>query len=247
VPTTNFLTCDNCDIAYLAQTGREPTVVFLGGFNSHMRGTKAEAIAEYCRGSGNGYVRLDYSGHGQSTGRFEDGTIGAWTAQALAVIDAGTRGPLLLVGSSMGAWIMLLVAIARRDRVAAMIGIAAAVDMTERLIEPGLDDGQRRELSGTGTTRLRSEYDPQGHLIGQRLLTEGRSHLLLDASIPVAAPLRLLHGSADRDVPWQLSLDVMQRVTGNDVSLRLVKNADHRFSSPDNLQLLMRTLDEFIA
>jgi pimeloyl-ACP methyl ester carboxylesterase len=245
VPTTNFLTCDNCDIAYLAQTGRAPTVVFLGGFSSHMRGTKAEAIAGYCSGSGNGYMRLDYGGHGQSTGRFEDGTIGAWTSQALAVIDAETRGPLLLVGSSMGAWIMLLVAIARPDRVSAMIGIAAAVDMTERLIKPNLDDRQRRELSDLGATRLRSEYDPHGYLIGQQLLTEGRSHLLLGAPIPVDAPLRLLHGSEDRDVPWQLSLEVMQRVASSDASLQLVKGADHRFSSPDNLQLLMRTLDEF--
>lgn len=247
MPTTNFLTCDNCDIAYLAQAGRAPTVVFLGGFNSHMRGTKAEAIAGYCRGSGNGCVRLDYSGHGQSTGRVEDGTIGAWTSQALAVIDAGTRGPLLLVGSSMGAWIMLLVAIARPDRVAAMIGIAAAVDMTERLIKPSLDGRRRRELSDLGATRLRSEYDPQGYLIGRQLLTEGRSHLLLDAPIPVDAPLRLLHGSADRDVPWQLSLEVMQRVASSDASLQLVKGADHRFSSPGNLQLLMRTLDDFIT
>ncbi|MDH3715829.1 MAG: alpha/beta hydrolase, partial [Gammaproteobacteria bacterium] len=229
----NFLTCDDCDIAYLAQPGRAPTVVFLGGFNSHMRGTKAEAIAEYCRGSGNAYARLDYSGHGQSTGRFEDATVGGWTSQALAVIDAATRGPLLLVGSSMGAWIMLLVAIARRDRVAAMIGIAAAVDMTERLIRPKLDDRQRRELRDSGTTRLTSEYDPQGYPIGQALLTDGHSHLLLHAPIPIAAPLRLLHGSADRDVPWQLSLEVMQRVASNDASLQLVKDADHRFSSPE--------------
>lgn len=219
--------------------------MFLGGFNSHMRGTKAEAIADYCRSSGNACVRLDYSGHGESGGDCAAATIGAWRSQALAVIDTATRGPLLLVGSSMGAWIMLLAALARPDRVTAMIGIAAAVDMTERLIGPQLEARHLRELSESGTTRLTSEYDPQGYVISQALLMEGRGHLLLNAPIMLDAPLRLLHGSADREVPWQLSLELMQRVASGDASLQLVKDADHRFSTPDNLRLLMRTIDEF--
>lgn len=246
MPNPNFLACGDCDIAYLVQTGGEPTVLFLGGFNSHMRGTKAQSLAEHCRVRGNAFVRFDYSGHGQSSGRFVDASIGAWTAQALAVIDSVTRGPLLLVGSSMGAWIMLLAARTRRDRVAAMIGVAAAVDMTERLIRPGLDGRQRAELQETGATRLASDYDPQGYVIGRALLEEAQGHLLLNAPIAVDAPLRLLHGSADRDVPWQLSFEVMQRVTSSDVSLQLVKGADHRFSTTENLDLLARTLDEFI-
>ncbi len=245
MPTANFLTCNGYDIAYLTQPGREPTVVFLGGFNSHMRGTKAEALATHCRATGNAYLRMDYSGHGESSGCFAAATVGAWRAQGLAVIDVVTSGPLLLVGSSMGAWIMLLVALARPERVAAMIGIAAAVDMTERLIAPRLTPRQRDELRESGTTRLASDYDPQGYAIGQALLTEGRDHQLLHAPIGIEAPLRLLHGSADRDVPWQLSFELMQRIASEDVRLQLVKDADHRFSSPDNLRLLMHTIDEF--
>jgi len=221
-------------------------VVFLGGFKSHMHGTKAEALAAYCRDAGNAYLRMDYSGHGQSSGDFVEATIGAWREQALAVIDTATDGPLLLVGSSMGAWIMLLVALARPERIAAMIGIAAAVDMTERLLEPRLTPQQRSQLAESGTTRLASEYDPQGYPIGAALLQEGRKHQLLSAPIDLDAPLRLLHGRDDRDVPWQLSLELMQQIVSEDVTLQLVKGADHRFSSAANLQLLMRTIDEFI-
>ncbi len=242
----NFIDCGDCRIAYLAEQGRAPTVIFLGGFNSHMRGTKAEALAEHCLAAGHGFVRFDYSGHGESGGRFEQATIGAWAAQALAVIDRVTHGSLVLVGSSMGAWIMLLSAVARPGRIAALIGIAAAVDMTDRLIGRGLDARQHSELRETGSTQVASDYDPQGYTITRTLLSEGRNHLLLNAPISIDAPLRLLHGTADRDVPWQLSLQVLERVTGHDVRLQLVKDAEHRFSTPDNLQLLMRTLDEFL-
>lgn len=243
----SYISGDDYRVAYLADQGRTPTVVFLGGFNSHMRGTKAEALARHCRDAGHAYVRFDYSGHGESDGRFEDATIGAWRTQALAVVDRVTRGPLVLVGSSMGAWIMLLAAAARPRRTAALIGVAAAVDMTERLLRPGLSAAQRAQLQATGMTRIPSAYDPAGYIVTEALLSEGREHLLLGAGVPTDAPLRLLHGTADSDVPWQLSVELMERVAGADVRLHLVKGADHRFSEPQHLQLLMNTLDEFLG
>ena len=171
-------------IAYRAVEGKPPGVMFLGGFMSDMTGTKATALEAHCRRAGRAFVRFDYSGHGESSGAFRDGTIGAWRDDALAVLDEVARGPQVLVGSSMGGWVMLLVALARPERVAGLVGIAAAPDFTEDLIWSTLDNETRQRLTKTGAIELPCDYDDDPYPITMGLIEEARSHLLLHAPIP---------------------------------------------------------------
>jgi len=232
---------DGVELAWARQAGSSPTVVFLPGFRSDMTGDKATALAAFCAERGCAMLRFDYSGHGASGGRFEDGTIGQWSEDALVLIDRLTEGPLVLVGSSMGGWIALLVAIARSDRVAALIGIAAAPDFTERLMWQAMTGEQRLRLMRDGVFLRPSEYgDP--YPITRRLIEEARGRLLLHAPIALDCPVRLLHGQADADVPWRTSLTIASRLTGHDVQVVLVKDGDHRLSRPQDLALLRRTL-----
>lgn len=232
----------NGAIAYDAVAGAAPTVVFLGGLRSDMTGTKATFLRSWCEGRGRAFLRFDYTGHGASAGRFEDGTIGAWTADALAVIGAVTAGPLILVGSSMGGWVMLEVALAIPGRMAALVGIAAAPDFTEDLIWTRLDADQRLSLEREGAITLANPYDPAGYRIGRALIEEGRARLRLRAPIPIAAPARLLHGQRDAEVPWQTALRLAERLTAEDVRVTLVKDGDHRLSRGSDLALLAETL-----
>jgi pimeloyl-ACP methyl ester carboxylesterase len=237
---------DGARIAYRRVEGRSPTVVFLGGFSSDMTGTKACHLDADCRRRGQAYLRFDYQGHGASSGRFVDGTIGTWRDDALAVIENCTEGPLLLVGSSMGAWIMLLVAAATSRTVAGLVGIASAPDFTEELIWQRLPAENRAELQRARVIHLPSEYSLEGCPIGLALIEEGRDHLVLGASIPLECPVRLLHGLDDRDVPWECSRRLLQALASDDVTLELVKGGDHRLSEPADLTRLSRTLSELL-
>ena len=228
---------DGVALAARLLPGRAPTVVFLPGFRSDMGGDKASHLARFCAARGQALLRLDYSGHGASGGRFEDGTITRWTDDALAVIDRLAAGPLILVGSSMGGWIALLVARARPDRVAALVGLAAAPDFTERLMWDAMAPPERARLLAEGVLHAPSRYGPPTP-ITRALIADGRRHLLLDAPIPLACPVRLLHGQRDPDVPWETSLRLAERITGNDVRVTLVKDGDHRLSRAADLALL---------
>jgi pimeloyl-ACP methyl ester carboxylesterase len=237
---------DGVALAWARQQGTSPTVVFLPGFRSDMTGDKATALAAFCGERGQALLRFDYSGHGASGGRFEDGTIGGWTDDALAVIDRLTEGPLVLVGASMGGWIALLAAIARPDRVAALIGIAAAPDFTEALIWQAMSFEQRATLMRNGILEQPSRYgDPDP--ITRALIEDGRTRLLLNAPIALDCPVRLLHGQDDPDVPWEMALRIAEQVTSRDVQVMLVKDGDHRLSRPQDLALLRRTLAPFLG
>jgi pimeloyl-ACP methyl ester carboxylesterase len=238
---------DGATIAYHQLAGRGPGVVFLGGFRSDMTGTKALFLEEYCRRCGHAYVRFDYFGHGASSGDISLGTIGRWVEDAVKVIDALTEGRQILIGSSMGGWIMLLAALARIERIHALIGIAAASDFTEDLVWAGLNEAERDELRETGVVTLPSRYDPAGYTYSLRLLEDGRRHLLMRAEIPLSSPVRLLHGMLDDAVPWRTSLRLAERLSSRDVAVTLVKEGDHRLSSGADLARLAATLDEFLC
>jgi pimeloyl-ACP methyl ester carboxylesterase len=234
---------DGATIAYRRLPGTAPGIVFLGGFRSDMTGTKALFLEEYCRRRGQAYVRFDYLGHGTSSGDVAEGAVSRWRDDAVAVIDSLTEGPQILVGSSMGGWIMLLAALARPERVAALVGIAAAPDFTEELLWPRLNPEQRRAIEEQGALTLPSGYDPAGYLYTRALIEDGRRHLLLGGPIPLDLPVRLLHGLADASVPWQLSLRLAERLTSRDAAVTLVKGGDHRLSSEPDLARLAQTLD----
>ena len=227
-------------------SGAAPGVVFLGGFMSDMTGTKAMALEDHCRARGLSFLRFDYLGHGQSSGAFVDGTIGRWADDAIAAIDNLTEGPQVLVGSSMGGWIMLLAALARPARIAGLLGIAAAPDFTEDLIRHGLDQGQRATLMDEGVLNLASDDGEAPYAITRSLIEEARDHLLLGGPIALACPVRLLQGMADRDVPWRSALNLTDKLAGNDVEVTLIKGGDHRLSEARDLERLCRALDGLI-
>jgi pimeloyl-ACP methyl ester carboxylesterase len=228
---------DGIHLAYELTQGRSPTLVFLPGFMSDMTGDKATMLTAFAAAQGHASLRLDYSGHGASQGRFEDGTIGRWSADALCLIDRLTIGPLILAGSSMGGWLALLVALARPARIHALLGIAAAPDFTEDLIWPALSAASRETLARDGLLRLPSAYG--GHqVITRALLEDGRHHLVLRKPIPLACPIRLLHGQQDSEVPWQTAVRLAERVQSTDVNIHLIKDAAHRLSRPQDLAAL---------
>jgi pimeloyl-ACP methyl ester carboxylesterase len=233
-------------IAYRRLIGWAPGIVFLGGFRSEMTGTKALFLQDYCRRTGRAYLRFDYFGHGASSGNPARGTIGHWLSDATAVLDELTEGAQILVGSSMGGWIMVLAALARIKRVHALLGIAAAPDFTEDLLWPRLDPAQRQALMETGSTTLPSEYDPAGYAIGRALIEDGRRHLVLRGPIAIDCPVRLLHGLCDTSVPWQTSLRLAEQLASRDVAINLVKDGDHRLSTAPDLARLAATLDELV-
>ena len=232
---------DGAELAWARLDGHGPTVVFLTGFRSDMTGDKATMLARFCAERGQAMLRFDYAGHGVSGGQFEDGTIGRWTGDALAVIDRLTEGPVVLVGSSMGGWIALLCALARSHRVAGLIGIAAAPDFTELLMWQAMTGEERTSLMRDGVLHVPSQYG-EPYPVTRALIEEGRTHLLLSGPIALDCPVRLLHGQADPDVPWEMSLRIAERLSGADVQVILVKDGDHRLSRPQDLALLRRTL-----
>ena len=237
---------DGATIAYRQTPGKGPGVMFLTGFRSDMSGGKALAVEALCRAQGRAFVRFDYTGHGLSSGAFADGTIGRWTEDALGVLDRVTQGPQVLVGSSMGGWIALLLARARPERIAGLVGIAAAPDFTEDLVHDVLDADARERLARDGQIVMPSAYDPEPCVITRRLIEEGRNHLLLRAPIAFAAPVRLIHGMEDHDVPWQTSLKLAERLAGADVEITLVKDGRHRLSEPADLARLAAIVDALL-
>jgi pimeloyl-ACP methyl ester carboxylesterase len=234
---------DGATIAYHRLDGKSPGIVFLGGFRSDMTGSKAMALEAFCRARGQAFLRFDYFAHGASSGEFAEATIGRWRDDALAVLDTLTAGPQILVGSSIGGWLMLLAALARPARIAALVGIAAAPDATEDLMWRRLSPAQQQAMRQDGSVTVPSEYDPAGYLLTHRLIEEGRAHLLLRGPIALRCPVRLLHGMADRDVPWQTSLRLAERLADVDVTLTLIKDGDHRLSGDADLARLQRILE----
>ena len=242
-----LLRSGDATIAYRRVFGSAPGIVFLAGLRSDMTGAKALYLDEYCRRRGRAYVRFDYFGHGSSSGDFADGTIGRWAADAIAVIDQLTQGPQILVGSSLGGWLMLLAALARPERICALVGIAPAPDATEDLLWPRLDAAQRGALLTTGSVTLPSEHDPAGYTYRLSLIEEGRRHLVMGAPIALDCPVRLLHGMNDASVPWQTSLRLAGQLASRDVAVTLVKGGDHRLSTEPDLARLAASLDELVG
>lgn len=234
-------------IAYHLSAGKSPTVVFLGGFLSDMAGTKALALEAFCRDRGQACLRLDYAGHGASDGKFSQGTIGSWRDDALAVIEAATKGEILLIGSSMGGWIALLVALALQDRVTGLIGIAAAPDFTEKLMWANFTEAQRRAIMEDGATELPSDYSDQPTIITRALIENGRELCLLDSEITLDIPVRLIHGMQDQDVPWEWALRIAGRLASKDVDVTLVKGGGHSLSEPEDIARLTSILDGLLA
>ena len=230
-------------IAYNQISGKAPTVVFLSGFRSDMEGNKALYLEGVCKNLKLGFIRFDYSGHGKSGGKFEDCTIGTWLKDALKVIDELTSGEVILVGSSMGGWIALLAALKRKKRIKALIGIAAAPDFTEDLIWQKLDEFSKHKMLRDGVLKMPNCYDDgEPYPITQKLIEEGRKHLLLRGKINLTCPIRLLHGMADEDVPFETSVKIAQNVKSKNVEVHLLKNSGHRMSEPNELELLKQNL-----
>ena len=229
-------------LAYSHTSGQSPGVMFLGGFRSDMTGDKATTLERWCKQNGYAFLRFDYSGHGRSSGCFEDGSIGDWLEDAQEAFDNLTSSEQILVGSSLGAWIALLLAISRNSRIKALVTVACAADFTERLLWQKMNADERQTLNSKGMIFVPSDYDNQPYAITRHLIEEGRNHLLLDAPIRLKCPVSLLHGLCDKDVPWQISLEVTERLISQDVELILVKQGDHRMSSPDDLQRLCATV-----
>jgi pimeloyl-ACP methyl ester carboxylesterase len=242
---------DRRRIAVRTLDGSSPGLVWLGGFKSDMKGTKAAALADWAAKTGRGCVRFDYSGHGESDGAFADGTIGRWLDESIAVFDAFCRGPQILVGSSMGGWLALLLtrALARRAvsgeaNVAGMVLIAPAVDFTEELMWKRFTPEIKRELEEKGSWSRPSEYSAEPYLITRRLIEEGRNHLLLGGMIACGCPVRILQGVEDPDVPWQHAKALVARLACDDVVLTLIKDGDHRLSRPEDIERLLRAVAE---
>lgn len=233
-------------LAHHRLAGTGPGIVFLGGFKSDMEGTKALWLEDWARARGRAFLRFDYSGHGQSSGAFTEGCIGDWAEDARAVLDALTEGPQILVGSSMGGWIALLLARACPERVAGMVGIAAAPDFTEDSMWAGFDEADRRRILEEGQIALPSEYG-EPYIITRRLIEDGRDHLVLRSPLDLPFPVRFLQGTADEDVDKSVALRLLDHATGPDMRLTLVRGADHRFSDPDCLDLIGAALDEVSA
>ncbi len=242
----DFLTTDaGRRLAHVKTRGKAPGIVFLGGLVSDMEGTKALYLEEWAKARGQAFLRFDYSGHGQSSGRYEEGCIGDWADDAQAVIEALTEGPQILVGSSMGGWISLLMAKRIPERVAAIVGIAAAPDFTEDGMYGSFSNAQKTQLESEGSVLLPSDYgDP--YTITRHLIEDGRRHLVLRSPLDLPFPARFLQGTADPDVPQEVALRLLEHAEGPDLRLTLVKGADHRFSSPQCLELIGETLSELL-
>jgi pimeloyl-ACP methyl ester carboxylesterase len=248
LPTATLIGADGTRLAYrrvaVRAGDRRPGIVFLSGFASDMSGTKGVALEAWARKRGQALLRFDYTGHGQSSGAFRDGTIGRWTEDALAALDRLTEGSQILVGSSMGGWIMLLVALARPRRIAGLVGIAAAPDFTEDLMWAQMAEPARARLMTEGVILLPSQYQDAPMEVSRVLIEDGRRHLLLRRDIDIHCPVRLLHGMADPDVPWSTSPRLAERLTSADVTVTLIKDGDHRLSREQDLRRMYAAIEE---
>ena len=237
---------DGEQVALRSIDGSGPTVVWLGGFKSEMAATKAQALADWATSRGRAYVRFDYFGHGESSGVFGDGTISRWRADALAVIDERTKGDLVLAGSSMGGWIACLTALARPERVKALVLIAPAADFTEKLMAPEIPPEGRAALAADGVWMRPSQYGAP-YPITCTLLEDGvRWSILNGAPIGIRTPVRILQGGQDPDVPWRHALALAEAMAGDDVVFTLIKDGDHRLSRSQDIARLIATVEEVI-
>lgn len=235
---------DGVQLAWRRVRGEGPTVVWLGGFMSDMAGTKAQALADWALEEGRSYLRFDYSGHGESGGRFEDCTITRWREDSLAVIAALTEGPLVLVGSSMGGWLSCLVAAAVPERIGAMVLIAPAADFTEKLMAPNLPPEAVKALKEEGVWYRPSEYGDGPYPITRALLDDGARWSILEGAVPIEAPVRILQGGQDPDVPWRHALEIANQIKGEDVVFTLIRDGDHRLSRPQDIERLLGAVEE---
>ncbi|GJL85655.1 MAG: alpha/beta hydrolase [Micavibrio sp.] len=226
----------------LTQGGAEqPMVMFLGGFMSDMNGTKATYLEQQCKARGQEFLRFDYSGHGASEGEFTDGTIGHWKEDALAMFDHMVKGPVILIGSSMGGWIALHLALERTDKIRGLIGIAAAPDFTEGMYHEYLTDEQKQEIQEKGQTELPSDYDAP-YIITRALIEDGRKQCLLDREHESAFPMRLIQGKEDAQVPWQTAQKIKKMFKAAETNVILIEDGDHSLSRPDDLALIDREI-----
>jgi pimeloyl-ACP methyl ester carboxylesterase len=247
-------------IAVRQHAGALPGLFWLSGYKSDMKGTKAAALAQWAQVHGRACTRFDYSGHGESGGAFTDGTIGRWLEDSLAVFDACCRGPQILIGSSMGGWLALLLVRALRQRsaaqpsaeasaapasVAGLVLIAPAIDFTEELMWKRFTPDIKQELADKGVWQRPSAYSPEPYLVTRRLIEEGRNHLLLGGMIETGCPVRILQGVEDPDVPWQHAVELTSRLACDDLVLTLVKDGDHRLSRPEDIERLLAAVGEF--
>ena len=234
-------------LAYRQHYGNYPGIIFLCGHGSDMHGSKAKYLHEWAIRRGQTFLRFDYSGHGQSEGTFLEKNISDWTRDTIEMIDAKTAGPQILVGSSLGGWIMLNVALARPTKVAALVGIAAAPDFTEELIWHPLTTAAKATFKNSGKITLENPYSNMPITYAYQLIKDGRAHLLLDKDLPIHVPVRLLHGMQDTEVPWQTATKLATCLQSDDVEIFLDKSATHRFSKPRQLSLLERVLEELVS
>jgi len=232
------------ELAYERLEGAGPTFVWLGGFKSDMGGTKAQTLAEWANKAGQAFVRFDYSGHGQSGGTFEGGSISRWLGDTLAVLDQLTTGPLVLVGSSMGGWLSLLTARARPQRVSALLLIAPAADFTERLMWPGFTPDQQQRLMAEGRLELPSAYSPEPTVITREMIEDGRRHLVLDDYFPFMGFVSIIAGAEDPDVPLDHVYALMSKLQSIQTKSLVIADGDHRLSRPQDLENLVKLADD---
>ena len=242
MPELAFLTARGARLAYRHRPGRGPTLVFLPGYMSDMDGTKALALDAWAEARGLAMLRFDYAGCGSSEGEFDAQTLAGWRDDALAMLDGPASGPVVLVGSSMGGWVMLLAALARPEQVKGLVGIAAAPDFTDW----GFTADQKREIQERGRLEEPSPYGKQPYVTTRTFWESGEGLKLLDGAIAIDCPVRLLHGTADADVPWQVSTRLMDRLRSADVQTILVKDGDHRLSREPDLALFRATVESLM-
>jgi pimeloyl-ACP methyl ester carboxylesterase len=240
---------DTRRIAVRLRDGAGPALLWLGGFNSDMRGTKAEALDRWAAEKGRACIRFDYSGHGESEGKFTDGTIGRWLEESMAVYRTFCQAPTVAIGSSMGGWLALLLAqVLRREDATSLGGlvlIAPAPDFTEELMWKKFTPAIKREITDNGFWTRPSAYSDQGYTITRGLIEDGRRHLLLGGLIETGCPVRILQGAKDEDVPWQHTAELSSRLAHDDVVLTLVKDGDHRLSRPEDIERMLTAVAEF--
>jgi pimeloyl-ACP methyl ester carboxylesterase len=242
IPLRRLARPDGNAVAYRSRPGRGPAILFLPGYMSDMEGGKATALDCWCEAQGRAMIRLDYRGCGSSDGRFEDFGLADWLEDVLAVIDEVAEGPLVLVGSSMGGWLMLLAALEQPERMAALVGVAPAPDFTSW----GFTHDQKQAIREEGRLVETSPYGEQPYVTTRRFWDSGEGLLLLGGELAIDCPVRLLHGQADEDVPWGISLKIADRLRSPDVHVSLIKDGEHRLSRPQDIGLLIATVEQLV-
>jgi pimeloyl-ACP methyl ester carboxylesterase len=236
------------EIAYQqlrSKSGKKPGIVYLAGYGSDMKGEKPTALEKFCLENDYDYLRFEYLGIGDSSGEFLDYAIGDWFENALTMLDHLTEGPQLLIGSSMGGWLMLKVALERKHRVAGLIGIAPAPDFTEILMWNQFDEEHKKQLQTQSVLNLK-HLSGEDYYITMKMIEDGRKLLVMNGEVDIDVPVSIIHGMKDMDVPYQLSMSLVEKLKSNDVELHLIKNAMHRFSEPDDLRFLLKVTSAMI-